>query len=133
MGELIGNIKLRTNYSKEWKKARKNKSSPDYIEQCKKNYRRQQQITYIMSGDKKRTWEQKKIEETKNNGKKFWTMIKELLGKNKEIVDEAYVYTDDGQKIEIMDLEEEYSAEWRNSIYQKYEKTDFSFWYGGGE
>ena len=84
-----------------------------------------------MSGDKKSTWEQKKIEDTKNNGKKFWTMIKELLGKNKEIVDEAYVYTDEGQKIEIMDFEEEYSEEWRKSIYQKYEKTDFSFWYGG--
>merc|ERR1711874_379915 len=96
--ELIRNIRLRTNYSKEWKKARKNKSPPDYNKQCKKKYMRQQQITSKMSGDKKSTWEQKKIEEIKNNGKKFWTMIKELLGKNKEIVDVAYVYTDEGQK-----------------------------------
>merc|ERR1711874_230834 len=48
--ELIRNIKLRTKYSKEWKKARKNKSPPDYIEQCKKKYMRQQKITSKMSG-----------------------------------------------------------------------------------
>ena len=129
--ELIRNIKLRTNYSREWKKARKNKSPPEHIEQCKRKYMKQQHITSKMSGDKKSAWEQKKIEETKNNGKKFWTMIKELLGKNKEIVDEAYVYTDEGQKKEIKEFEDEYSEEWRKSIYQKYEKTDFSFWYGG--
>jgi len=108
--ELIRNIKLRTNYSREWKKARKNKSPPEFIEQCKKKYMKQQYITSKMSGDKKSTWEQKKIEETKNNGKKFWTMIKELLGKNKEIVDEAYMYTE-GQKKEIMEFEDEYSEE----------------------
>merc|ERR1711874_702058 len=101
--ELIRNIRLRTYYSSEWKKARKNKSPPEVIEQCKRKYMKQQYITSKMSGDKKSLWEQRKIEETKNNGKKFWTMIKELLGKNKEIVNEAYVYTDDGQKIEIMD------------------------------
>ena len=86
---------------------------------------KQQYITSKMSGDKKSLWEQKKIEETKNNGKKFWTMIKELLGKNKEIVNEACVYTYDGLKKEIMDCEEEYSEEWRRSIYQKYEKNRF--------
>ena len=58
-------------------------------------------------------------------------MIKELLGKNKEIVEDAYVYTEEGLKKEIMDYETEYIEGWRSSIYQKYEKTDFSFWYGG--
>ena len=53
-----------------------------------------------------------------------------VIRENKEIVDEAYVYTDEGQKKEIMEFEDEYSEEWRKSIYQKYEKTDFSFWYG---
>merc|ERR1711874_180348 len=126
--ELIKNIKLRTYYSREWKIARKNKSPPEVIEQCKRRYLKQH-ITSIMSGDKKSQWEEKKNEETWNNGKKFWTMIKELLGKNKEIVDDAYVYTEEGLKKEIMDYETEYIEGWRNSIYQKFEKTDFS-WYG---
>ena len=67
--ELIRNIKLRTYYSREWKKARKNKSPPEVIEQCKRKYMKQQYITSKMSGDKKSLWEQKKIEE--NNGKEF--------------------------------------------------------------
>ena len=32
---------------------------------------------------KKGEWEIKKIEETWKDGKKFWSMIKELLGNNK--------------------------------------------------
>merc|ERR1711874_271894 len=91
--ELIRNIKLRTYYSREWKRARKNNSPPEIIEQCKRRYTKKQHITSTMSGNKKSQWEEKKIEETWKNGKKFWTMIREILGKNKEIVDDAYVYT----------------------------------------
>ena len=58
-------------------------------------------------------------------------MIKELLGKNKELVDEAYVYTDEGLKEEILDCENKFTESWKDSIYQKMEKTNFSFWYGG--
>ena len=58
-------------------------------------------------------------------------MIKELLEKNKELDDEAYVYTDEGMKKEIMECEESFIEDWKKSIYQKMEKTDFSFWYGG--
>ena len=128
--ELIRNIKLRSCYSREWKMARKNNSPPEIIEQCKRRYMKQQYITSIMSGNKKSQWEEKKIEETWNNGKEFWKMIKELLGENKEIEDEAYVYTEEGVKKEIMDYETEYIEGWKSSIYQKFEKTDFSFWYG---
>jgi len=85
----------------------------------------------MMSGDKKSQWEKKKITETWKDGKKFWKMIKELLGKNKEIVDDAYVYTEEGLKEEIMDCETEFTENWKSSIYQRMEKTDFSFWYGG--
>ena len=129
--ELIKNIKLRTYYSREWRIARKNKSPPEIIEQCKNRYLKQQRITSIMSGDKKSQWEKKKIEETWKDGKKFWKMIKELLGKNKEIEDDAYVYTEEGQKKEIMECETKFTEDWKSSIYQKMEKTDFSFWYGG--
>merc|ERR1711913_165197 len=82
--ELISNIKLITNYSRKWKLARKNKESEEVIEGCKRRYLEQQKITSIMSGNKKGQWEENKIKETWNDGKKFWTMIKELLGKNKE-------------------------------------------------
>merc|ERR1711874_899710 len=40
--ELISNIKLRSQYSREWRYARKNKSPPDIIEQCKNRYQKQQ-------------------------------------------------------------------------------------------
>merc|ERR1711874_907306 len=46
--ELIGNIKLRSQYSSEWRYARKNKSPPDIIEQCKNRYLKQQRITSTM-------------------------------------------------------------------------------------
>ena len=76
-----------------------------------------------MSGDKKSQWEEKKIGETWNNSKKFWTMIKELLGKNKVVEEEAFVYTEEREKIEIMDYDTEYISSWKSSIYQKFEKN----------
>ena len=128
--ELISNIKLRTSYSRQWRLARKNNSSEEIIEECKKRYLEQQRITSIMSGNKKSQWEEKKIKETWNDGKKFWTMIKELLGKNKEKEEEAFVFTEEGEKKEILEYEGEYIDGWKSSVYQKSEKTDFSFWYG---
>ena len=128
--ELIGNIKLRSQYSREWRYARKNKSPPNIIEQCKNRYLKQQRLTSIMSGDKKSQWEKEKITETWKDGKKFWKMIKELLGKNKELIEEAYVYTEDGSKEEIMDCEDSFAQKWTDAIYQRMEKTNFSFWYG---
>ena len=49
-----------------------------------------------MTARKKGEQEKKKIEETKKDGKRFWEMIKELLGKNKGREEEIYVYTEDG-------------------------------------
>ena len=128
--ELISNIKLRSQYSREWRYARKNKQPPNIIKQCKDRYLKQQRLTSIMSGDKKSQWEKDKITETWKNGKKLWQMIKELLGKNKELTEEAYIYTEDGLKEEIMESEESFAQRWTDAIYQKMEKTNFSFWYG---
>ena len=55
-------------------------------------------------------------------------MIKVLLGKNKE-KEEAFVFTEEGEKKEIMEYNKEYADGWKSSVYQKSEKTDFSFWY----
>ena len=82
-----------------------------------------------MSGNKKVEWE-KKIIETKKDGKKFWNMIKELLGKNKDRDEEAYVYTEEGMKKNINEIRDEYFNEWKKEIYQKTERVDLSFWYG---
>ena len=131
--ELIGNIKLRSQYSKDWRHARKKKEPPEIIEQYKNRYLKQQRITSIMAGDKKSQWEKDKISETWKDSKKFWKMIKELLGKNKELVEEAYIYTEDGSKVEIMNCEESFVKKWIDTIYQRMEKTDFSFWYGDSE
>ena len=103
--ELISNIKLRTSYSRQWRLARKSKQPEEVIEECKRRYLEQQRITSIMSGNKKGQWEEKKIKETWNNGKKFWTMIKELLGTNKEKEKEAYIFTEEGVKKEIMEYD----------------------------
>ena len=74
---------------------------------------------------KKSTWEEKKIEETWKDGKKFWEMIRELVGKNKRKEEETYVYTEEGGKREIMKYIREYMGEWKKNVYQKYENTDF--------
>merc|ERR1711913_158773 len=126
--ELISNIKLRSNYSRQWNLARKNKESEEVIEGCKRRYLEQQKITSIMSGNKKGQLEENKINETWNDGKTFWTMIKELLGKNKEKEEEAFVFTEEGEKKEIMEYNKEYADGWKSSVYQKSEKTDISFW-----
>ena len=82
-----------------------------------------------MPGNKKGKWE-KKIIETKKDGKKFWNMIKELLGKNKDRDEEAHVYTEEGMKKNINEISDEYLNEWKKVIYQKTERVDLSFWHG---
>ena len=92
----------------------------------------QNRITSAMAGEKKSSWEKKKIEKTWKDGKLFWGMIRELLGKKKEYEEEAYVYTNEGERREIMDIPEEFIGSWLINIYQKATKPDFSFWYGEG-
>jgi len=121
--ELIENIKLRSQYNKEWRYARKRKEPPKIIEQYKKRYLHQQRITSIMSGDKKSSWEKNKIAETWKDSKKFWKMIKELLGKNKELEEDAFIYTENGVKKEIMDCEDSFAQKWTDNIYQRLEKN----------
>ena len=90
--ELIENIKLRSRLSRRWRLARKNKEPEEVQNRYKEEYEKQQRKTSIMSGKKKGEWEVKKVEETWKDGKKFWTMIKELLGKNKEKEEDVYIY-----------------------------------------
>ena len=127
--EIIDNINLRSKYSRQWRYARKNGEPDEVIESCKKRYFEQQSKTSIMLGNKKSSWEEKKIEETWKDGKKFWTMV-ELLGKTKEKDEETFVFTEEGNKKEIMTYTKEYTEEWKKSVYQKTERIDFSFWYG---
>merc|ERR1711874_937679 len=58
--ELIGNIKLRSQFSKDWRHAKKKKEPPKIIEQYKNRYLKQQRITSIMTGDKKSQWKKDK-------------------------------------------------------------------------
>ena len=83
-----------------------------------------------MVGMKKSNWEKKKIEETWKDGKKFWTMIAELQGKTKKRDEDTYVFLEEGIKTEILTCTKEYIGAWKEAVYQKYERTDFSFWYG---
>ena len=46
-------------------------------------------------------------------------MIKELLGKNKERKEETYVYTQEGERKEIMEMSVEYVDKWKQTRFQK--------------
>ena len=91
--ELIENIKLRSKFNKEWRYARKRNEPEEVIQKYKQRYLEQKSKTALMTGDKKSAWECKKINETWKDSKTFWRMIKELLGKGKEITDEAFIFT----------------------------------------
>ena len=81
-----------------------------------------------MTGDKKSSWEDRKIGETWRDSKAFWRMIGELLGKNKESTEEAYIYTEQGEKMEIKTCRREFIDKWTKQVYQKLNKADFTFW-----
>ena len=53
--EFIENIKLRSQYSKDWRNARKRKEPSKIIKQYKDRYLKQQKITSIMAGEKKKS------------------------------------------------------------------------------
>ena len=82
--EIIDNINLRNKYSRQWRYARKNKEPEEIINICKERYVTQQRKTSVMMGDRKSRWEEKKIEETWKNGKKFGKMIEELTLKTRK-------------------------------------------------
>ena len=84
-----------------------------------------------MAGEKKSSQEKNKIEETWNDGKNFWGIIKELLGKKKEREEEACVYTGEERK-EIMEIPDKFLGIWQENIYQKAKRSDFSYWHGEG-
>merc|ERR1711874_775665 len=94
--ELIDNIKLRSKLSREWRLARKRKEPVEVLRQYKRRYLEQKSVTALMTGDKKSAWESRKINEPWKDSKKFWKMIKELLGKDKEFEEETYVYSEEG-------------------------------------
>ena len=56
-------------------------------------------------------------------------MIKELIGKSKEKDEEAYVYSEEGEKKNIEEMKDEYLDRWKKEIYQKTERINLS-WYG---
>merc|ERR1711874_576147 len=99
--ELIDNIKIRSYLNKEWRKARARKEPDRILKLYKERYLKQKRITSLMTGDKKSGWESQKIQETWKDSKKFWVMIKELLGKKREVEEEAYIYDDENVKHEI--------------------------------
>merc|ERR1711874_767036 len=127
--ELIESIKLRSYLNKEWKMARAREEPKEVIEEYKNRYMIQKTATAILTSEKKSEWERLKITETWKDSKKFWVMIRELLGKKREVNDEAFIY-EEGTKKEIMTCEETFTSKWTENIYQKLKKADFTFWYG---
>ena len=126
--ELIFNIKLRSKSSREWRHARKKGEPEEVIERYKRRYLDQKSRTAIMTENKKSSWESEKIEETWKDSKAFWKMIAELLGKNKNNTEEAYIFTEQGDRKEIMKCRRDFMENWTKKVYQKLRKTDFSFW-----
>ena len=102
--ELMDNIKLRMKLNRSWRFSRKNNFPAIVQEEFKQKYESQRKLTSALAGKKKSEWERRKIEETWKDGKVFWGMIRELLGKNKE--EEAYIYTNEGERKEFMEIPE---------------------------
>merc|ERR1712239_73085 len=123
--ELLRSISLRSKLSRAWRYARKRKEPEQVLEIYKQEYVSQKIITAKLTGLKKSQWEVKKIEETWKDSKSFWKMIKELLGKDKEESDEAYIYAEDGEKMEIGTCRREFISKWTNQVYQKLKKANF--------
>ena len=84
-----------------------------------------------MTGLKRGNWEKYKIKEAKTNGKQFWTLIRDLLGKTNNKDKEASIYTEDGEKHNIENMWTEFMEAWKKGIYQKNPRIDLTFWYGG--
>ena len=126
--ELITNIKLRSKLSREWRYSRKRGDPEDIVERYKRSYMDQKSKTAIMTQSKKSIWENKKIEETWKDSKTFWRMIAELLGKDKNGNEEAFIFTEEGERKEIMKCRKAFIEAWTSKVYKKLRQTDFSFW-----
>ena len=96
--ELRDSIKKRSKLSREWRIARKRGEPEEVIKECERKYREQKILTGQLTGEKKGSWEIYKIQETKADGKKFWSLVKELLGRTKKKDEEVYIYEEDGGK-----------------------------------
>ena len=82
--EIRLNQKLRQVLNKKWRKASRAKKPRRELESLEKDYKEQQKKTSTLIGKRKGSWEKARIQEGKtSNGKSMWTVIKEVLGKQK--------------------------------------------------
>ena len=106
---------------------RKEEEPVEVIKEYEKEYREQKTVTAIMIGHKKGTWEKYKIQEAKADGKKFWNLIKDLLGRAKKKDEEVYIYEGDGSKKKAEQVWGEYLTEWKKKVYEKIPRVDLTF------
>ena len=95
---MIDNLKIRSRLNRNWRHAKKNNFLADIKDECRKKYLHQKEKTIIMANNKKGTWEIENVKEKWNDGKKFWAMIRELIGRDREREEEAYVFDEEGRK-----------------------------------
>jgi len=107
----------------------RNENVKEVLEVYEKGYK-EKILTSKMTGTKKGDWEKYMIQEAKTDGKKFWNLIKDLLGKAKNKDEEIFIYDKKGEKNKT-DVGREYMESWRKEIYQKTPRIDLTFWYGG--
>ena len=75
-----------------------------------------------MEYDKKGSWEKDKINEIWKDGKKFWSMIRELIGRDRMREEEVYIFDEDGSKHEILTKKVEFTVRWVEDTYKKAKK-----------
>ena len=124
--ELMDNIKLKIKLNRSWRFSRRENQPLIIQEEFKQKYEAQKIITSAMAGIKKSEWEKRKIEETWKDGKLFWNRIRELLGKNKE-EEETYIYIDEGERKEIMEISEKIFWQLANKYLSESQKTRHFF------
>lgn len=125
--EMKENIKLRKQYSKQWKKAVNYDDKRKYQNEYKIQKRKVQEL--VKEGITK--YEQKITNEVKEdkNGKKLWDNIKKLRGDSTR-VNENHLYDENGNIIEEDEINNKITEFWEK-IYQKHVNNIHKVWNTG--
>ena len=78
-------------------------------------------MTKMMTGKKKGSWNIYKIQEAKADWRKFWNLVKELLGKTKKKDEEVYIYEGDGSKKEADKVWDEYLKDGKKKLIRRHQ------------
>ena len=126
--ELTDSIKLRQFFNRKYRNA-----VGDEKDVWKKKYMDQKLITKMHTRNKKGGWEKRKVLEAKeSNGQTMWKIVKEKAGKTEPKDNECFIYNEDEEKSNIIEVWKDFISSWKQNVYQKDDCDILSIWYGRG-